>query len=904
MKKLIILSLLLFLSFQLFSQVYDVIFEKNGEPFGIKVFDGESVRKFRFDELSDDGRYEIILGDKTIIFDFNQWEQQNQEFQANQNGSALEIFEPGLLPEGDLIRAFEYSPDGSILATLYQHSDNVYFYNTTNYEVLAIVDVGREPMDIKMTTHSAYVCCHTSNEVNIIDLSDFSISNSFEVFEYPCQVEINQDETVVYVACNSFLNGSIAAYNSSSGEQIFHTYEPFIHHEGKAGGQGRCSYSFTDFSLSPHINYIIAINTSGQAPSVFNSNTGELIKAFNFGGAMKGSGFSETGDTLYIYSTQHPDSMSLHRININDLSVIDSIIAITSESGIISHTDLSINADGTKVLTGGDSWNSRYCFFDFNSYDYQYISDPNLFGISNIYTSYDKRYAISQVFLLARLIDMETGQIINRTPIGMPVGLAGATSPIEDKMALSDAPLFYSIPEYPEEKFYIFDFSDHININTDTVIIAGVAPEADMTNCAVLSNDGNKIIATNTLTDNISIIDFASGQLDTLIYMEGVSDVKTIPNSDLILVSGQDAVSIKIIDLTNNGIISELFTGNADDVFVTADGKNAYVFEILSSSLGSVKKIDINGASSQITGNVLVGYSNCLYHVIFSEVDMLTTAGISPDGNYMLFGAVDNIQGDVIYVVDTRIMELVDTIPVNNDCVYGYAFTDDSKRVCALAFNSQIPIIYLDGENSYVESEVSLEDRSFSVDFNTVDGLFYILLKSNCLYQVNPNTGEILSIIPTNSENCWQVGFDQNGIPLIRSSENLLYENESYPLPGISEEFSYNEENDLFIIPIPGPDKVCVFNPLAVSIETYPRTINNEGVRVFPNPARDVVFIYSENIIESLKIYNSEGKFVYSEDCNKLNTSVFVSNYKEGAYFIIIRSIDGITTHKLIIVHQ
>ncbi|MCD4747500.1 MAG: T9SS type A sorting domain-containing protein [Bacteroidales bacterium] len=902
MKKIFILSLLLSLCFQLFSQVYDVIFKENGEPFGIKVFDGESVRKIRFDELSDDGRYEIILGDKTIIFDFNQWEQQNQELQANQYGSALEIFEPGLLPEGDLIRAFSYSPDGSILATLYQHSDNVYFYNTTNYEVLAIVDLGREPMDIKMTTHSAYICCHTSNEVNIIDLSDFSISNSFEVFEYPCQVEVNQDETVVYVACDSFLNGSIAAYNSSSGEEIFHTYEPYIHHGGMAGGQGRTSYSFTEFSLSPHSNYIIAINTNGKVPSVFNSNTGELVKTFNFGGGMRGSGFSETGDTLYIYSTQHPDCMSLHRININDLSVIDSIIAITSEAGIIGRTDIAINADGTKVLTGGDFWNSRYCFFDFNSYDYHYINDLNILGISNIYTSYDKRYAISQVLLIAQLIDMETGQIINRTPIGMPIGVAGATSPIEDKMALSDGP-FYSLPEYPEEKFYFFDFSDHINFNTDTVIIAGNAPEADMTNCAVLSNDGNKIIATNTLTDNVSIIDFVSGQLDTLIYMEGVSDVKTIPNSDLILVSGQDAISIKIMDLTTNGIVSELFTGNADDVFVTADGKNAYVFEIMS-SLGSVKKIDINGASSQITGDMLVGYSNCSYHIIFSEVDIHTTTAISPDGNYMLFGAEDNIQGDVIYVVDTRIMEVVDTVPVNNDCVYGYAFTDDSKRVCALVYDSQIPIIYLDGENSYVESEVSLENGSFSVDFNPADSLFYILLKSDWLYQVNPNTGEILNTLPTNMNHCWQVGFDQNGIPLIRSSKNLIYESESYPLPGVSEEFSYNEENNLFIIPIPGPDKVCVFDPLAVSIKTYPSAINKESVRVFPNPARGEVFIYSENIIGSVGIYDSEGKLVFSKDCNKLNTSVSVSNYKEGAYFIIIRNNSGITTRKLIIVHQ
>ena len=266
MKKLTALSLMLSLCFPLFSQVYDVAFSENGDPYGVKIFNGESFRKFKFDEPSAQGEYEIELDGKSIVFDFSDYLSGNQEPMLNNDEGTLDMFEPGESPEGDLIRTFAFSPDGSILAALYQHSDNVYFYNTTNYELLGIVDVGREPMDITVTTDFAYVCCYTSNEVNIIQLSDFSISNSFGVYYSPCQIEVNNDESIVYVACNSYLDGSITAYNPNTGIEIFHRNEPFIHREGYAGPQGRTSYTFTNFSLSPNSEFIVAINTDKDAP--------------------------------------------------------------------------------------------------------------------------------------------------------------------------------------------------------------------------------------------------------------------------------------------------------------------------------------------------------------------------------------------------------------------------------------------------------------------------------------------------------------------------------------------------------------------------------------------------------------------------------------------------------------
>ena len=78
---------------------------------------------------------------------------------------------------------------------------------------------------------------------------------------------------------------------------------------------------------------------------------------------------------------------------------------------------------------------------------------------------------------------------------------------------------------------------------------------------------------------------------------------------------------------------------------------------------------------------------------------------------------------------------------------------------------------------------------------------------------------------------------------------------------------------------------------------------NKEDVIVFPNPAGKEVFINSENIIESVKIYNLAGKLIFSNDCNKSKTSISVNNYEEGVYLIVTKNADGLTTNKLIVVH-
>jgi len=94
---------------------------------------------------------------------------------------------------------------------------------------------------------------------------------------------------------------------------------------------------------------------------------------------------------------------------------------------------------------------------------------------------------------------------------------------------------------------------------------------------------------------------------------------------------------------------------------------------------------------------------------------------ISPDGEYLLFGVEYGPQESYIEIIRSETLETVAQVPVDEACVLDYIFTDDSKRVCLLSGDVNKPIIYLDGENSYVENTILHDQYMYSGQYNPLD---------------------------------------------------------------------------------------------------------------------------------------------------------------------------------------
>ena len=93
----------------------------------------------------------------------------------------------------------------------------------------------------------------------------------------------------------------------------------------------------------------------------------------------------------------------------------------------------------------------------------------------------------------------------------------------------------------------------------------------------------------------------------------------------------------------------------------------------------------------------------------------------------------------------------------------------------------------------------------------------------------------------------------------------------------------------------------------------YPRDINDviessvetnkiEGLSIYPNPVSNgVVYISANSDFASVNIYNMVGQQVYkTENIDKNQTSINVSNLSQGVYILKIETINGkINTHKI-----
>ncbi|MFV0502305.1 MAG: T9SS type A sorting domain-containing protein [Bacteroidales bacterium] len=181
---------------------------------------------------------------------------------------------------------------------------------------------------------------------------------------------------------------------------------------------------------------------------------------------------------------------------------------------------------------------------------------------------------------------------------------------------------------------------------------------------------------------------------------------------------------------------------------------------------------------------------------------------------------------------------------------------------------------------------LSLGD-TFSMMYNTfevssIDTIYYIniLRKRFTIRKYLDSTSPVAAI--------WIEG--------IGSSEGLL----SYPKGAISDNWSntrcyiYNEEL-LYSNYLNGAED-CI-TPL-VGIENI--SLNDNSITLYPNPTNSEVNISSENIINSIEIFNSLGQRIYQEKINSNEKVIDISSFTNGVYILGVNTEKGVIRKKII----
>jgi len=85
---------------------------------------------------------------------------------------------------------------------------------------------------------------------------------------------------------------------------------------------------------------------------------------------------------------------------------------------------------------------------------------------------------------------------------------------------------------------------------------------------------------------------------------------------------------------------------------------------------------------------------------------------------------------------------------------------------------------------------------------------------------------------------------------------------------------------------------------LEVTNNTGIEIVERNNIKIYPNPAKDKIFIKSELLIKKVEIYSSTGTLLLSD--NNFNGKISVSSLLKGIYLVRVYTDNGITISKIV----
>ena len=82
---------------------------------------------------------------------------------------------------------------------------------------------------------------------------------------------------------------------------------------------------------------------------------------------------------------------------------------------------------------------------------------------------------------------------------------------------------------------------------------------------------------------------------------------------------------------------------------------------------------------------------------------------------------------------------------------------------------------------------------------------------------------------------------------------------------------------------------------------TYVNEVNLDEVKMYPNPAKDVVRIESNNTLQSMTLYGINGEMIESRSVGAKEIELHLEGYSKGVYFLQLVTDEGVITKKLVV---
>jgi YVTN family beta-propeller protein len=787
--------------------------------------------------------------------------------------------DPGVPVEGDYLGWTAFTQDGERSLLTNRGTNNITVLDWATMQVLANIDVGSYPGGIATSDDYAIVACAFSDEIYVIDLVDYSIVGIFPTGEQPWIVRVSPDQRYAYVSCDIDDVCEVIDLQTLTHARTIPDFPIWLVSFGWNSESGRNFVYFTSFEVTPDGQHLM-VGDGEESVLFINTATGSVDHTVS--GIPSCVDVSLSADGARIVAITLTDPAEAHQIDLASHALTGSVTL--SGHRISMAYEVGVNPDGSKAfvgISGNMSAIVRFGTSDFVTLESTYT--PFWIG-----TSPDHTLAIGGQYRFS-VVDFAT-----ETLIGQHQGNAqcyGAVSPVGSR-AVGHDPARH-------EGIYFYDYTNPSPPTYRGTTNAGEEPEGDAPRRVAITPDGGKAIVTNVLSDNATIVNLGTHEIEAILPMgDRVQDVAITSDGLWAVICCFNSNSVKIVDLMTNTVVADVPTGSRAGVVTLApDDTYAYVGNI---SSNTVSVIELDGPASHEIAEIPCG----VIGVVWAAYGVSSDVAASPSGEYVLVAASFD---DQVKVIDTTTHTVVASLPTG-DFPLQIAFNSTGEyAVVTNYFSDTFTLVHVDGASSSVVGTYSAHgDGPLRLGYNLASdeigiGNYY----SKTITRFVPETGDYLGTEYFSAYGTLiQVAYDalDGGSLVLTMSDgsvpgHLHRGGEAIPLPAAPAYFDYvgpdaiipdSRATAVAAVVMPGPDWLTVIEWDASGVSdlvTIP--LKQEGVLLAPapNPVRGAThfgFALAHSAQAELTLTDVAGRRIATVACGHFGAGLHEIAWRPG----------------------
>lgn len=789
--------------------------------------------------------------DGTAAFDYQTFDarsgvtaDQVMPFYASLDADTVVDIDPGVLPEGDYLMDIAFTTDGSKVLVCNYMTENVSVIDVAAMTIDTTVAGEGYPGGIACSDEYAVLALPFSDMIAVYDLLDGSLAASFPSGEQPWEIRVSDDGGYAYVSCDIDDVCEVINLGTLTHEMTITDFPVWLASYGWGSEANRFYTKFSGFEILPGGGHI-AVGDGESSLLFINTSTGAVDHVLPVPDCAN---VALSGDGAYLVALSTSSPVALTLVDLSDFTIETTVEIAGYTSGMTTET--AVNQDGTKAyISTGSNTSHLVRFLTGDAVTFSTTYSAFWVGVSP-----DHSLAVSGQYRYS-IIDFET-----ETMVAQHQGNSqyiGAVSPVANLSAS------YAPTSHEGVYFYSFD-SSSVSYLGD--VMSGSPVEGDGPRRAAISPDGTTAVVSNTMSDNVSLIDMNTLEVTAVLEVgDRVQDAAITSDSKWAVVCGFNSNSVKILDLDTGTIVADVPTGSRSGVVsITPDDAYAYVGNI---SANTVSVVQLDGASSTEVAEIPCG----VIGVVWAACGVSSDVRVSPTGEYCLVAASFD---DRVKVIDTATNTIVADLPVG-DFPLQIAFNSDGSRALVSNYmGDTYSLIDVDGSSSSVVGTWAAGDGPLRLAYDAATDRFAMGLYSDrAVKMVDPSTGSVTATYSyAGSGAVIDLDFTADGSRMVLTGPGTgtpcrMHRDDYYEdLAGSAVFFDYCQSTETLLAPVPGPDFAIYLSYSSLGIENggiFPGDMPALGLS--PNPGAGS-FTFSVHLPEAcgieLSVYDLNGRMV------------------------------------------